>query len=631
MNNLIFFLPVLVSFLGGVILFFLPPQTQRFKRIFNLIISLVLFIIGIKIFLAVIHNGSYVLTLSIFNISLSFMVSFFASLVLMVLFSLTLLVAIFSLNLVNFVIDEQRFNKFYAYFQWTLTASSIVLLTDNLVVLLVFWGAIAILLYLLILMGKPGASQAAYKTLVMIGGSDVLMLIGAALVYYLAGSATLSDIRLSLNSSLSILAFILLLIGVLTKSGAVPFHTWIVDASESAPSPVLVLYPGIIDKVLGIYLLTRLCLDWFTVYSGSAMSIVLMSIGGLTVIIGSAMALVSKNLLRLLAYSTISQVGYMVLGIGSALPLGIIGAIFHMFNNTIYKSSLFFTAGVVEAQGKETDFLKLGGLARFMPITFITSFIAALAISGVPPLNGFFSKLLIYQGIINIGSSPQGWYFVIFIIAAMFGSVLTLAYFLKMIYAVFLAPRAKNTAAIAIKEPSWSAILPMLVLSILAIGFGVYAKFPLSLISKLSFQTYYDFTAELYPVVNAKWAVVLIISAIIIGLIIYFMMKSKRVKESAVFIGGEAVSPDKTAVSQQEASYSGADFYESVKDMKIVADAYRVADKKVFDIFEQGKNLIGQIVKVGKKIHSGLLQTYLGWLFLGVIAIIAIFFFLLLR
>lgn len=636
MNSYYLLMPIVIPFIVGLFFLFIPKQTKYVKEFLSLTVFIFLFVMCLKVFLSTRVYGNVNLNLGLLGIDLSFVFTLFSGFMLVTMIFFFLLVSIFMLKQPITSLSFSRYKNFYTYLHWSLTASSIILLTNNLVVLLVLWGAVAILLYLLILMGRPSCEQAAYKQLVMVGGSDVLMLIGAALVFYLTGTVTMSAVSIPLNSSLSIIAFILLLVGALTKAGAMPFHTWIVSSAETAPIPVLALFLGVLDKLLGVYLLVRIGLDLFIVLENSAMSIMMMSVGSLTIIAAGSMALMQKNLLKLLAYSTISQVGYIVLGIGTALPIGIVGAIFHMLNNTIYKTSLFFTAGAVERQTGSTDYNKLGGLVKYMPITFITSFIAVLAISGIPPLNGFFSKRILYQAIIQVGmnSRGQGWYFTIFLIAAMFGSVLTLAYFLKVLHSIFFSNRTQTAQPVKIKEVAWTMWLPMAILAILSIGFGVFARVPLQIISGFKFN-FLDLSRESYPIFSLSLAVALIIIGILVGFVIYLFTRTHQVKSSRLFIGGEEINDESTAkigaVSQQETTITGDDFYSSVKDMKLVSEIYRIADKNYFDIFETGKKFFGWLARLGMKIHSGLLQTYLGWIFLGIIAIIAIFFLMLLK
>jgi NADH-quinone oxidoreductase subunit L len=154
------------------------------------------------------------------------------------------------------------------------------------------------------------------------------------------------------------------------------------------------------------------------------------------------MALIQKDMKRLLSYHAISQVGYMVLGIGTALPIGIVGGLFHMLNNAVYKSCLYMTAGSIEKQTGTTDLRKIGGLSKRMPFTAICFTICALSIAGVPPFNGFFSKELIFDAALESN--------VIFYIGALLGAFMTAVSFLKMGRAAFAGklelPTGKETA-----------------------------------------------------------------------------------------------------------------------------------------------------------------------------------------
>jgi formate hydrogenlyase subunit 3/multisubunit Na+/H+ antiporter MnhD subunit len=356
----------------------------------------------------------------------------------------------------------------------------------------------------------------------------------------------------------------------------------------------------------------------FVVAPGSAMSIVLMAMGSLTIIASASMALIEKNLFKMLGYSTVSQVGYMVLGIGTGSPIGLVGALFHMFNNTIYKTALFFEAGAVELKTKQSDLDNLGGLAKLMPLTFVATLISAFSISGIPPLAGFFSKWLIYQSLIA-GLNNQSWYIIIFVILAMLGSVFTLAYFLKLLYSVFLRPSSIDHGPLT--EVSWTAWLPGIVLAIITILAGIFAQVLLR-----------NFFAPIqgadagnleYGFFSPGLTTILVLLGIVIGIVIYFLTRNRKVRTSEVFTGGE--------LAQEKEGVSGTEFYDSVKKIKFMSETYRVADKKYFDLFEQSRKLVSGLVSVGRKIHNGLLQTYLGWLLLGIIAIIVTFLIILLK
>ncbi|GAG46575.1 unnamed protein product, partial [marine sediment metagenome] len=234
--------------------------------------------------------------------------------------------------------------------------------------------------------------------------------------------------------------------------------------------PVTAFLPASLDKLLGIYLLARIAMNLFVM--NKAMGTVLLVVGAITIIAAVMMALIQHDLKRLLGYHAVSQVGYMLLGIGTGNPIGIAGGLFHMLNHAIYKSCLFLCGGAVEQKTGTTNLDKLGGLAKVMPITFVTCLVGALSISGVPPFNGFVSKWMVYQGVIELGRQGDKLW-IIWLTAAMFGSALTLASFMKLIHATFLGQRANNQASKRTNEVHWTMWLPMVILSGLCIIFGV--------------------------------------------------------------------------------------------------------------------------------------------------------------
>ena len=194
-----------------------------------------------------------------------------------------------------------------------------------------------------------------------------------------------------------------MMIGAIGKAGSMPFHTWIPDAAIDAPVAVMAFIPAALEKLLGIYMLARICLDLFKLEVNSQFSLVLMTVGALTIVLAVFMALIQKDLKKLLSYHAVSQVGYMMLGIGTAVPIGIAGGIFHMINHAMYKSGLFLAAGSVEQQTGTTELKKLGGLARVMPLTALGFVVCAAAISGIWPLNGFVSKEMVFHGSYETG------------------------------------------------------------------------------------------------------------------------------------------------------------------------------------------------------------------------------------
>lgn len=491
-------------------------------------------------------------------------------------------------------------------------------LANNLILLLVFWGFLGLTLYLLINMGGQDAHLAAKKSLIIVGGTDALMLLGIGIIYYFSSSFQIDQISLELNNAFLISAYLCIAFACFAKAGAVPFHSWLPDCAASCPLPVSAFLPAALDKLLGIYLLMRISLDLFTM--NAAMNAFLLIIGASTIIAAVMMALMQHNLKRLLAYHAVSQVGYMVLGIGTANPLGIAGGLFHMLNNAIYKSCLFFTAGNVEYRAKTSELDKLGGLARLMPITYVSCLIASLSISGIPPFNGFVSKWLIYQGLLlNISQTGPIYQLMLSafcLVAAMFGSALTLASFMKLLHALFLGERLNPLGAKEIKEVPWQMWLPPLLLAAVCVLFGIFAfSLPLRYLIFPAISLYWPLNVlSLLGIWSPGLATLLIVLGLVLGFAFLKINKAgSSLRQDSAFTGGEGALA-------QENMVTGAEFYNTIQDMPVLRSIYKKAGEGSFDIYEQAKKIFC-LSRLLQYLHNGVLPTYLVWVLLGMVGL----------
>ncbi|MBL7084636.1 MAG: hypothetical protein ISS43_00820 [Candidatus Omnitrophica bacterium] len=498
--------------------------------------------------------------------------------------------------------------RYYSYIVLTLLVSLGVVFSNHLVLFMVFWGFLGLLLYLLIGFGqKERTSATAKKTFIIIGGADALMLLGLALIFRLAGTFQMDKISLSLSTKPAIWAYLCLAAGAFAKAGVMPLHTWIPDTAEDAPTPVTAYLPASLDKLLGIYFLARISLHMFQM--NAAMNTFLMAVGSFTIVAAVMMALIQHDLKRLLGYHAVSQVGYMVLGIGTANPIGIAGGLFHMLNNTIYKSSLFLSGGAVEQKNGTTNLEKLGGLVKIMPVSFVAFLVASLAISGVPPFNGFASKWMIYQGVIETAKSG-GHLWIVWLVAALFGSALTLASFMKLIHAVFLGQPSKEREVRSEerKEVGPTMLIPQVFLAALCVIFGVFAyRIPLKMFIFPSVGAAVTFSG----IWNADLATALILTGVIIGIIVYLLGTVSKTKETEIFVGGEIIK------EHPDMRISGTEFYNTVQDIAVLRGIYRLAKNKVFDLYEIGSKITLGFSRVLRYIHNGVLSTYLAWCLLG--------------
>ncbi|MBU1064663.1 hypothetical protein KKC74_07620, partial [bacterium] len=305
---------------------------------------------------------------------------------------LSFIILIFSLKGVEKNIEK----AFFILYPLTVGFCNGVIVSVHSLSLLIFWGLTGITLYLFAILGNSkDAPDSAKKTMVVVGGSDVFLILGLILIWFLNPSKDwqLFNGSIQLNGWVPYIAFFGLLIAAFAKAGGFPLHSWVPDFSKDSPVESVAFLPASLDKLLGIYLLARIVLSIFKL--PPVMYLIIITLGALTVITAVMMAMIQHNGRKLLGYHAVSQVGYMIMGVGSGSVLAIMGGLFHMVNHTIYKSNLFLSLGSVEKQTGTNNLDELGGLGSKMPITFVTALIGAFAISGIPPFNGFYSKWMI--------------------------------------------------------------------------------------------------------------------------------------------------------------------------------------------------------------------------------------------
>ena len=476
---------------------------------------------------------------------------------------------------------------YFSYLVALVAFSNLVALSADFMTLVFSWGATLILLYALL-----GAGRGAGKALSIVGFGDFSFLFGAALYIFSSGSAVMPEgLGLALNSPLNWASFILMLAGAFAKAGCMPLHTWVPDVAGEAPIPSMAILPASLDKLLGIYLLARVCTDFF-VLNNFALGLLLVC-GGITIIIAVMMALVQHDLRRLLAFHSISQVGYMVLGFGTGSAIGVAAGLFHMLNNTLYKSGLFLSGGAVAERKGTFDLEKLGGLAKFMPLVFCCALIFSLSISGLPPFNGFVSKWLLYSSVLAGLSTAQSlglrMIFIFALAAAMFGSILTLASFIKFIHCVFLG-QDHSGGTHPVEDAPWSMKLPLVVLS----GFCVLLGLMPSLFLKGVFEPWMGRQVSFITGWGSVGVLMVLSLALIIGFIVRRITRKKGLRCDSSFIGGQA--PD------YGPGFPGTEFYKSVEQGFWLKKFYRLVSFEGLDFY----NLVSMFFKAAAYIVKGM-------------------------
>ncbi len=456
MNNIMLLFIILAPFIAGLVTLMLPKKFHGMALILGCAANLLL------VALSFLQESVFLCGFAGFGIDFSLKMYPFSGFILLCAAILSLLVSVYT---ACFAKGKAYTRLLYACMLFTLALANGAVLANNLVLLLFFLEGILGTMYIMILVGgKEGSSKTALKAILIAGVTDLVMMLGIALAGFTAGTLHMDQIRLPVEGW-GLVAFICLVVGAVSKAGSMPFHTWIPDAADNAPLPFMAFLPGALEKLLGMYLLSRITLDLFDFQHGSAMSYVLMTLGAVTILLAVMMALIQRDFKRLLSYHAVSQVGYMILGIGTALPVGIIGGLFHMLNNAVYKCGLFLVAGAVEKQTGTTNLNVLGGLKKKMPVTMLCFIVAGLSIAGFPLTNGFFSKELILDGALESG--------LFFFILAAIGAFFTPVSFLKLGHAAFFGKTPKEYEKT--KEAPLPMLIPMVLLAAACLGLGFFA------------------------------------------------------------------------------------------------------------------------------------------------------------
>ncbi len=357
--------------------------------------------------------------------------------------------------------------KFYTLFLLMLVGMNGIVISGDIFNMFIFLEIASVASFALVAYGVEAEElEATFKYIIMSVLASSFILVGIAFLYSYASTLNLADLAAVLQekapSNVVVFVSVLFIMGFGLKAAIVPFHAWLPDAHPSAPAPVSSFLSGVLIKALGVYALLRIFYNVLGV--NSHLLGVFTFLGVLSIMVGVLLAIGQMDLKRLLAYHSISQVGYIILGLGLGTPLGIMGGLFHLFNHSVFKSLLFLNSGAIEYSTGTRNLEKMGGLRRKMPVTSSTSLAASMAISGIPPFNGFFSKLIIIIACVQVHKIGLAFW-------AVLGSILTLSSFMKVQKYAFFGSLKKAYASL--KEVPCSMQFSMVVLGIICIGGGV--------------------------------------------------------------------------------------------------------------------------------------------------------------
>ncbi len=372
------------------------------------------------------------------------------------------LIIIYSLGYIH---HEEHQNEYYLMVILFIGSMMGLVFSGSLVFMYLFWEIIAIACWRLIgfYRQKDYILKADKAFLVTFGGA-VVMLLGFIVIYGQTGTFNLTQMR---GVFIPGTAVLLILFGMFSKSATVPLHTWLPDAGVAPTTVTALLHAAVLVKI-GVYAYARLFLYTFKIPPEWQQAIIILAV--LSSLISAGAATVENDLKRILAYSTVSQIGYIFLGLSVATPTAISGALLYILMHGLAKAGLFLCAGIVIHATHKRDIREMGGLIKTMPITAISFLVCAFSVIGLPPLGGFFSKLLVIVGAVQ---ADQVWVAAL----ALFTAVLTMFYLLRVFAAVFL-----GELKIPAPEKTPSMVGVVTILAVLSVVAGLLVTYPMKLV-----------------------------------------------------------------------------------------------------------------------------------------------------
>ncbi len=610
---LIPFVPALSTLILAVFGRVLPKKYVSFQACFSVFASFVIALISfagllqtgqdklplIKTLFSWIHSGSFEANLSLQLDSLSVVMALVVS-------GVGFIIHVYS---VGYMAKDEGYTRYFTYLNLFTFAMLLLVMASNMVLMFIGWEGVGLCSYLLIgfWYERHSAANAGKKAFIVNRIGDAGFLLGIFFVFLFIGSVEFTAINSAisggaLTQGAATLIAILLFVGATGKSAQIPLYVWLPDAMEG-PTPVSALIHAATMVTAGVYMVSRMNLLY--TFSGVAAQIVAI-IGALTAVYAATMALTQNDIKRVLAYSTISQIGYMFIGCGvGAYAAGM----FHLYTHAFFKSLLFLAAGsVMHALSGELNMQKMGGLRKYLPLTYPTFLVGAIAIAGVPFFSGFFSK----DAILTKAYS-SGQYFV-WVLGVM-GAVLTAFYMFRLIFLTFHGEeRLEPDAKAHLHESPPMMTIPLVILAFFSVIAG-YVGLPVVFGKNLNF-----FERFLEPVIkvpheahlelNTEWLLILISVAVALaGIYIahVFYIRKPRIPHQLVarFPSIYKLLYNKYYVDE---IYNAVFVNSTVKGSEIIYDNF---DLKVIDGALNGTasvtNFSGKILSY---LQSGLLKDY---------------------
>ena len=461
----IFFLIILILFSGALLAYLLNKVSSKLSGI---VAFITIAIISALFFTQVTIGETYSFTLG--EIQMQFGVTYYTYIFAIIVLGLSTLASLYS---IQYMQGKAKLGFFYSNYLLTIAGMTGIIFSQDFISFFIFWEIMTWSSYLLVIYSGYKSQKIGMKYMIFsaIGAYSML----AAIVSIKANYDTYLIAEAMQNGAFSfsdhIYIPIMLLVGFAVKAALMPLHVWAPNAYSKSPMSFTVLFSGAMSKmgILGMGLVLASAYSYSNTENGNAilaLRYTLGWLGGITAVMATIYALIQTDAKKLLAYSSVAQLGYIIVGLSTGTKLGVMAALFLAVVHAVFKGALFMVVGAVEKQAGTTDMTKISGLIRRMPWTFLVALISIIALAGVPPLGGFVGKWMIYEALITESNN----YFLVIVI--FFSSTAAFLYSYRFLYGLFLGQEEKDTEHV--KEAPVTMLIPMLILAAILIVTGVY-------------------------------------------------------------------------------------------------------------------------------------------------------------
>jgi formate hydrogenlyase subunit 3/multisubunit Na+/H+ antiporter MnhD subunit len=484
------------------------------------------------------------------------------------------------------------------------------ILAQNVFILLIGWELVLVSLYALVLAGGDGTEPLAMKALIIGGASDFLMILGLMIYHHLEGSLNLNATsHLATGASFATFAsFVLMFLGAGAKAGMWPFQTWIPEAAEKMPVPGFAALPAALGKILGVYFLFLICNELFTLNTAAKMVMFVFAV--VTILAAIVPALVERNFKKVLAFASISSVGFMVAGMATSAAAGMAGALMFLLTYVTYTSGMFYAAGNLELAAGGASLEAIEGRKEILPYTVLGFLMAFTAAVSLPPTGGFMAKEFIFQGLLEHQN-----FFVFFFV--WLGAILNTAVALKLV-AVLLSGWKNKVKA----DLGWTFVAPVVLLGLAALVGGFILDLNSGLIGGVVGFHESEWLRDVWQISPVTIASV---GVYVLGATLFFALRTPGRPEWSTF--------------------------HFLRESPVLGRAYELAEEKAFDAYEVGmkvihwtanlvfwrfERLIDRVadwfISAGQRIarpslsaiHNGVYSNYLAWVVAGFVLVSAL-------